>query len=677
MQTATLLGVLLAAFFSLFLVLWQYYFKSRRKDALTLLLSSLRFLTYLGVFLLLLNPKITRTSLKAEKQNLILLMDDSRSLMNSGGAEQARALSAELLGNPDLSERFNVTTYSFGQGLESSDSLNFEEEVSDISGALTSLNSIYGREKSLAILLSDGNQTFGKAYEYMGAELKFPLYALVVGDTTQYTDLKIGQVNINKYAFLNNRFPLELFVSYQGKENVRSRLTIGMDGQRVFARDIELTPESNSSKITTSLLAEKVGFKTLEFSLDSIPGERNTANNSRRVSIEVIDEKTRIALISRIAHPDIGALTKAIERNQQRSVTVLQPNTTAEELSTFDLLILYQPDRSFENVYNYLNASRSNRFTIAGPDTDWRYLNGVENGLEVTSYNQAEEVLPVLNPAFSYFDLSEFSVEEYPPLRGSLGEILLTRPYENILDQQIKGVRLTEPLLSVFSDEEGRQAYLFGENIWKWRVQNYRNDLNFENFDQFINKLILFLTSDSNRDRLSVNYETVYAALSDRRIKASFYDATFVFDKKAELTLTLKGTDTDHTSKQNMTLSGSQFEADLRGLTPGEYDFSVTVAGEDIRKEGRFRIEDFNLEQLSISSDYRKLDQLSESSGGRLFYPDQLQDLISEIATTPGFSPIQKSVENVVSLIDFKILLGLILLALSAEWFIRKYNGLI
>ncbi len=677
MQTATLLGILLTALISLLLVLWQYYYKARRKDKLTLLLASLRFLSYFGVLLLLLNPRIVRTSLSSEKQDLIVLLDNSRSLLNSGGAEQARALSAELLENKDLKERFNIRSYAFGQDLERFDTLNFEQEVTDISGALASINAVYGREKSLAILISDGNQTFGNAYEYMGAELKFPVYSIVVGDTTQYSDLKIGQVNINKYAFLKNRFPIEVFISYQGEENVRSTLTITADGQRVFTRVIDLTPETNSSKITVDLLAEEVGFKTLEFRLDSIPGERNTANNIRRMSIEVIDEKTRIAIISRIAHPDIGALTKAIESNEQRNVTLLQPGASAEELSDFDLLILYQPDRSFLPVYRFLDDSGRNSFTIAGPETDWRFLNEMTEGLEVNSFNQTEEILPVVNPVFSLFDTSEFSVEEYPPLKGTLGEILITRPYESILDQQVKGVRLSEPLLPVISDEEGRQAYLLGENIWKWRIQNYRDYQNFENFDQFVNKLVLFLTSDRSRDRLSVDYETVYNALTDRRIKATYYDATFVFDDNAELILTLKGMDNDHTSEQNMILAGNQYEADLRELPAGEYNFSVSVAGEEIRREGRFRIEDFNLEQLFVSSDFLKLDQLCTDSGGRLYYPDQADSLISEISTATGFSPVQKSVENVVSLVDYKILLGLILMALSAEWFIRKYNGLI
>ena len=678
MQTATILGALLAALFALLVVFWQYYFRSVSRGSRTNLLAFLRFIAVFGVLLLLLNPKISRIETRSQKQDLILLFDNSRSMRIAGAAERTLELLSDFLGSEALAERFNVRNYSFGQGLHETDSLDFSSDVSDISEALSSVEAIYGREKALAILVSDGNQTYGKAYEYLGPDLNFPVYSLVVGDTTKYSDLKISQVNLNTYGFLNNSFPLEVFVTYQGKDDIAGRLTISMDGRTVYRQDLDLDTRENSEKITTSLKAEEVGFKTIELTLDAIPGERNIVNNRRRVSIEIIDEKTRVGIVSEVVHPDLGALTKAIESNQQRQVTLIKPQATEQELSAFDMLILYQPDRSFDAVYRYLEKSGMNTFTLSGPGTDWRYLNGVLEGLTVNNFNQAEEILPSVNPAFSLFDISDFSVDEFPPLLGSLGEILITRPYQSILEQQIKGMVLQEPLLPIiYSEDERKHAYLFGENIWKWRIQSFRNDQDFENFDRLINKIIFYLTSDDKRDRLNVDYQPLYTVASDRSIKASFYDATFAFDGTVTLKLDIRGIDNTYALQQNMILSGTQYKADLRDLPPGEYAFSITVVGEDLRREGRFRVEDFNLEQLFISSDYGRLGQLSQGSGGKLFYPDQKRILIDEITKEPGYSPIQKSVENVVSLIDFKILLGLIVIALTAEWFIRKYNGLI
>ncbi len=677
MQTATFLGLLLAALFSALLVWWQYYYGTGKKKRETHVLAFLRFLAVFCVLLLLLNPEISRTSLTTSKQNLLLLFDDSRSIAHAGDEGKLGQLSSDLLADPALSERFHVSSYVFGRGLKEMDSLRFREEVSDLSGALSSLEAIYGRDKSLAILVSDGNQTLGKSYEYMGADLSFPVFSMVVGDTTKYTDLKISRVNLNKYAFLNNSFPLEVFVAYQGRDQISSKLTVRMDGKVVFREDVELNVQDNSKKISTNLRASEVGLKTLLLSLDSIPGERNRANNLWRSPIEVIDEKTSIAIVSEILHPDIGAMVKAIQSNEQRRVTLVKPQDPALDLGEFDLLILYQPGRSFEKVYDFLLRSGLNSFTVAGPRTDWAFLNRMQQGLQISNFNQTEEILPVINPAFSLFDIADFSVNEFPPLQGSLGEILITKPHENILDQQIRGVNLQEPLLSVMTDDERRHAFLFGENIWKWRVQSFRNDRDFENFDRLMDRIILYLTSDGKRDRLSVSYEQAYNAATDKSIKALYYDATFAFDPGADLRIRIRGTENGFSEQQDMILTENRYEADLSDLPPGEYTFTVSVEGQELRSEGRFSIEDFNLEQLFVSSDHIKLGMLSEDSGGNLYYTDQLDELIEEVANDPRFAPVQKSTENVVSLVDFKILLGLIVLALTTEWFIRKYNGLI
>src|SRR5690606_41128700 len=50
-------------------------------------------------------------------------------------------------------------------------------------------------------------------------------------------------------------------------------------------------------------------------------------------------------------HPDISALKRAIESNEQRNVTLLKPNTT-KQLSDFNVLILYQPTADFKRVFD-------------------------------------------------------------------------------------------------------------------------------------------------------------------------------------------------------------------------------------------------------------------------------------------------------------------------------------
>ena len=612
-----------------------------------------------------------------EKANLIILADNTTSIGQANGVNQLVNAKKLIEENTNIAEKFNVSEYVFGTELNSLDSLSFTEKATNIGRALSSLNEIFAGSNTAILMLTDGNQTLGEDYEFSGGRQKFPIYPLVVGDTTSYQDIRIDQVNTNKYAFLKNKYPMEIFVSYQGKNTVSTTLTITEAGQNLYRKQIVLSETENSQIINTVLDATTVGIKNIKISLSPLENERNIANNSRQIGIEVIDEKTNIALVSNMLHPDLGALKKAIESNEQRSVSIIKPSLSPNELEQFDLFIIYQPDTSFEKVYSYIENKGANIFTITGPKTDWTFLNKVQNSFQKNSYDQKEEVTPILNAGFTHFDISDLAVSDYPPVETTLGELLITASYENMLSQRIKGVDLNEPLFTVLETNLRREAILLGENIWKWRVQSYREDQEFKKFDDFISKVILFLANSKPRSRLTLEYENIYQGLNEATIKATYFDETFVFDNNATLNLILSGIENNTSRQIPMLLKKGYYEADISTLPSGDYSFTASVKDENLTKTGKFTILDYDLEKQLLSSNYKKLDRLAKSTNATLYFPSQVSNFIENIIKDNRFVPIQKSKQNVVSLIDFKILLGIIVAALTAEWFIRKYNGLI
>jgi hypothetical protein len=526
-------------------------------------------------------------------------------------------------------------------------------------------------------MLSDGNQTLGEDYEFYARQQKFPIYPLVIGDTTSYQDIRIDQVNTNKYAFLKNKYPIEIFVSYQGKNPSSTVLTISEDGQNLYRNQLDLNEIENSKIVSTVLDAATVGIKNIKISLSPLENERNINNNTRQIGIEVIDEKTNIALISNILHPDLGALKKSIESNEQRSVSIVKPSLSLNDLEQFDLFIIYQPDTSFEKVYDYIKSKGANIFTVTGPKTNWTFLNKVQSSFQKNSYDQREEVTPVLNQGFTRFDISDIDITDFPPIETTLGELLITASFENIFSQRIKGVDLNEPLLATLETNSGREAILLGENIWKWRVKTYREDQEFKKFDDFISKVILYLANTKPRSRLELEYENIYMGLNKAIIKASYFDETFVFDNNATINILLNGIGNDISRQIPFLLKDGYYEADIRTLPPGDYNFTANVEGDNLIKTGKFTILDYDLEQQLLSSNYKKLDRLAKSTNATLYYPSQTSKIIEDLTKDNRYLPVQKSKQNVVSLIDFKILLGIIVAALTVEWFVRKYNGLI
>ncbi|WP_047415151.1 hypothetical protein [Cellulophaga sp. Hel_I_12] len=669
MQLQSILFLILAALVALAIVGFQYFYKKEKGGKTIVYLSFFRFIALFGLFVLLINPKLTKKSITVEKTNLVVLVDNSSSVRESKNLLETSI--EEITSNSGIQEKFAIQEYSFGEDLQALDSLNFQEKNTDISKALSAISDIYNTTNTVVLLLSDGNQTIGDDYEFYGSRLKYPVYPMAIGDTTKYEDVFIHQVNSNKYAFLKNKFPIEFFVSYQGLENKTIPVGISMDGKEVFTKQVQVSAAQKSQKISTFLEANSVGVKTIRLSAGILANEKNTANNSKTVAVEVIDEKTNIAIISNISHPDIGALKKAIECNEQRAVSILKPKDGILDLDKIDIFILYQPDISFKEVFTFIQNKNASALVIEGPKTDLNFLNTVQKSFQIETGYPIQEVFPTKNESFSFYDTSDFKVDNFPPLLTKSGSISFLGVNQTLLQMQIRGVDLENPLLAVSDGEGSKTALFLGEGIWKWRLQSYRNEGSFENFDQFIGQLVLYLSDNKNKTRLTVSFEPIYEGSSAAKVTASYFDETFVFDANAALVLTL-----NNSKEIPMLVKGSNYEADLSGLTPGDYSFVVKVSNTNLSKSGSFKIIDFDIEQQFNATNYNKLERLAKVTDGKLFYPTQRSALLAELNSNLSFLPVQKSNENVVSLIDFRIVLMLIILALSAEWFIRKFNGL-
>ncbi len=655
------------------LVLFQYPYKPKKRGNLDILLSFLRFVAWFGAFLLLINPEFTKNEYRLEKSHLVVLTDNSSSI-EATDLEPVVQVFREA---DRLSEKFDLSYHSFGSNLNAADSLTFDERNTNIAKALKSLRTIYSKNNGAVVLVTDGNQTLGEDYEFYGRDQDSPIFPIVIGDTTRYEDIRVDQVNVNKYAFLKNKYPIEAHIAYNGNADISTVATVLVNGKPIYREDLDLSSTSSTKVVNTLISANTVGLKNIVVSVKALDNERNVGNNRREVALEVVDEQTNIAIIAEMPHPDIGALKKSMERNEQRSVSIKKPNVARKDLEAFDLFILYQPTPSFKDIYQYIHQKEANLFTITGPRTDWDFLNNVQSSFNKDSYNQSEEVSPILNAGFSVFDLSDFSVDDFPPLENDLGDILIQKPHEVLMNQRIRGADLKQPLLTVLGTNLEREVVLFGENIWKWRMQSYRNDRNFDNFDAFMGKLILYLSTTKVKSRFAVDYDAVYQGSQGAKLTATYFDKAFVFDANASIDLQLRNVEDGETREFPMLLKGGYYEADLSDLPAGEYNFTAKVAKENLSKSGRFSILDFNVEEQFLSSDYKKLDRLAGNSGGKSYFSTQTNDLVGDLMASDRFRPVQRSEQNVVSLVDFRFLLGIMVTALALEWFLRKYNGLI
>tara|TARA_B100000768_G_scaffold752_1_gene868 strand:+ start:741 stop:2690 length:1950 start_codon:yes stop_codon:yes gene_type:complete len=639
-------------------------------------LATLRFVTVFSLLLLIINPKFDKNVIKVVKPILAVAVDNSQSIKYLNKDSLSKIATELILGNSGLSEKYDIKTYSFGKQLNQNKFLNFNEKQTNITKAIQDIESIHESQIAPIVLISDGNQTIGTNYGYASKAFKQAVFPLILGDSIFNTDLKILQINVNKYAYLNNKFPVEIFCSYLGNKTISTELTISSGNQTIHKELLEFSPEVNSRIITPLIKTTKVGQQAYQVSLKPIQNEKNKVNNLKYISLETIDEFSKVALISTISHPDIGALKTSIESNKQRLVDILKPEEFIATNESYGLVILYQPNTEFNNVFERTKKMNNNVFIIGGSNTQWHFLNEIQSDfyLEVTGQNESFQ--GKINLDFMNFNSTDYRFISHPPLTTEFGQVSIKTQYETLLYKSVNGVLTNEPLWFTYENNSSRNSVLLAENLWKWRMYSFQQNLNFVTFDSFIAKVIQYLDVKNQDNRLIVDYQSVYDGGQELEISAQYFNKNYELDSNANIEITFTNNKSGRQLEFPMITDSYSYKLDLSVLDAGAYSFEVKVNKESLRKSGVIEILEFNIEQQFLNSDVSQLEQLSINTSTTMYFDSQINELIDQLLSENRFYSVQKITKKSVYLLDITFMLFLLFSSLTTEWLIRKYKGL-
>jgi len=677
MSPETILYIVIAAVIAVALAIFMYGYKTKYSGNLRWIFGALRFITIFSILLLLINPKFKSETYTIEKPKLPVLIDNSASIVELDQKDQVLETIAALKTDESLNDKYELSFYTFGNEFKQMDSISFSERNTNISKALQQTDQLFKNDVAPTIIISDGNQTFGTDYEFSSKTNKNSIFPIIVGDSTLYKDLRIQQLNTNKYAFLKNQFPVEAILVYSGEEAVTTQFVVSQGTTTVYRQNVSFSEEDNTQTVSLTLPASSVGLQKYTAQLLPIDAEKNTVNNSKRFAVEVIDQATNVLVVSEVIHPDIGALKKAITSNEQRRFELKKPAEALQLLNEYQLIILYQPDRSFAKVFDEIEKLKKNTLVITGISTDFSFLNSIQENFTKEVSGQAEEASASLNLNYGTFAMTDIGFDDFPPLKTRFGGLEINIPHEVLLQQTIDGFDSGSAMLATMELNGKRDAIWDGEGFWKWRAQSYLKNNDFVEFDEFVGKLVQYLASNKRRSRLEVSNESFYYNNNQIRVSAQYFDQNFVFDSRASLNITVLNEETEGSTVFPMLLKNNFYEVDLNSLPAGEYRFTVSVQGENITRSGNFSILDFNVEQQFGNANVTKLRSLATNTNGKAYFITQTEDLIDSLVENDNYKQIQKSQQKVVPLVDWKYLLALIVITLATEWFIRKYNGLI
>jgi hypothetical protein len=585
----------------------------------------------------------------------------------------------------ELSSKYSVVEYSFGERVKLLEELNYGEKKTDYSEVINAVvNNHFNENIGALILVGDGIYNQGKNPVNLMNEVNFPVYTIGFGDTTEVIDSRIQDIRVNRTSFSGNKFPVEIDTRFSKLKGKPIRLTVFQDKKEIAG--VMITPPNQNYFYTHEFIldAGEAGLKHFSVKTDIVENERNTKNNQAGFVINVLEKKQKILILSDGPHPDIGAIKNTLDLQTTYDVSVFTEEPYPANLTEFNLIIMNQLPTSGKSAADIVANAQKNRIPIlfiVGNKTFLPQLNALSQGAVIKPLaGSGEEAQPTLNTAYATFNLSEDFKEilsRFPPLQVSFADYELDAGFMPLFYQKIMNIETAKPLLATGTLNGRKTGFIFGEGIWRWRLYNYYVNQNHVLFNELINQLVQYLALRQNEDNFIIDFKPVYAETDEIIFKGEVYNDLFERINTQEVNMEIQnptGEEFDFT----FDIQGNDYILNTGHFPAGDYTFSASVEiGENTFYEtGKFAITPVNFENLDLRANHNLLFQMAAESGGKFYLPNQSEQLISDLKNNNRLKATTYYQEMINEILNLKWMFFIALLLLSVEWFLRKFWGL-
>jgi len=653
------------------------------------LLFAFRFLLASIIAALLVSPILKQIQNTIEAPTYVIAVDNSASIASSTDSLKRQALQDQIAQiatqQKDQGFEVEVRTISGERFEEMPASLSFDYTKSDLSSFLEDISIDFeGRNLGGVMLVSDGIYNEGVSPTFRN--YNYELNTVGIGDTVPKSDVSIKTLVYNKISYQGNKFPLIVQFAQKGFDGKKVNVSVIKNGTTIASESTSLKRGGQLNEIRFLIEAENRGFQRYTVRIQPLEGEHTTLNNVKQAYIEVIEGKENIAIIAAAPHPDIKALRFAVESNANYSFDqyILSLPADRARLSQnkkkYDLIIYHQlPDRrGFARQLSGLDDIPALR--IYGGATDIRRFNQENDVLTIDAVpGEFDNVNASFNQAFVNFKLSEDlqqTFQELPPITVPFGRMSLNKGSQVMLYQQVGSIVTNKPLVALNEEVTPKKAVILGDGLWKWNLTSYVINDSHEPFNELISKLVQFLSSKEDKRKFKAypiknEFTTNEPVIFDTEVYNDLYER--VYGNKIDLSLKpVNGQASNYTFITNE----NNTRYTISGLDDGVYRYTATtVLGEQRTSvSGEFLVKDLQVEDINLTADFGLLRQLAEKTNGSFYTSDNLEQAKTDLNTVEAQGVIHSS-EKYLPFINLKWMFFLLLLLVSAEWFIRKYSG--
>jgi hypothetical protein len=646
------------------------------------ILFALRAIVVALLAFLLIGPILKLTKNIFEKPEIVLLVDNSSSL--NGVVDTVKLQNDLATTTTKLKEQgFEVSLKTLAE--KENQKVKFDQKTSDLNGAIKNTIADYeGKNLAGIVLFTDGIYNSGSSPLY--SSWRVPIQTVGLGDTTEHPDLILKNLVYNKIAYQGNRFPIRAEVAVQSLPKQNVSVSILKNGT-VISQLQKNT--DNKSLIEFDFLADAKdkGIQRYEIVVQSVANESNLKNNRTGIFIEVVEGKKKILLIAPAPHPDIKALRAVVEQNPNYEMIVHIPGVSKTDPKLLqpnqaELVIFHEAiDRQMKTaaLFTQLGKAKSSVLLIIGTNTNLQQLEPIGIPLHFDSPFQKDEVTALVNSSFHDFDFAENSntgFAGYPPVQVPFGKFSYPPSAQVLLNQRIGSVSTDRPMLLAWEDNNRKMAAFVGEGLWRWRLAEYSSSEKTELFDDTFSKLVQYLsTLEDKRKFRFFPTQNEFTDASPVMFEGQVYNDLFekIYGNKIDLTLR---NEQGKITNYNYALSPGGERYQIGGLNEGTYFYSASteVNGKKEAISGQFSVVAQNIESQNLVADFGLLRKLSKATNGKFYHSDELSKLASDYQKVEAKSLIH-SEESFNPLVQAKWFFFLMLVLISAEWFLRKYLG--
>lgn len=682
------IGMLLSALLAGLAVAAVLYFRNRRQHygkALAMLLFSLRALMVGILVLLLLNPYIRQKVATVEPPTVVLAYDNSSSVvMGKDSAYYKSAFLEELASlSGQLQSACQVDEYLFGQEVREGAAVDFSDQLTDISSLLQTLDRrYYKRNVGAVVVFGDGVYNRGFDPELLAGRFPFPIHAVVLGDTASYPDLAVRNVHYNKQVSLGATYPIRVTVGARDLAQHKATLVLKEDGQVLGQQEIEIPSNRFSKEVDFMLEATEKGVRQIEVEWVGIPEERQLLNNMKRIFVEVLDQKFKVLCLANAPHPDLAALRSVLNDNYEMDFVF--GKETIPDLARYHLVVMHQVP-SLRTDMEALMAQlekyeKTPLLLVIGPDTDLGCLNKIQHAYVVNrgATNTILDVKAHANAAFSTFT-TDAKVREmagkYPPLALPHVELSPLLAHDDLLLQDVMGVKSGLPLLS-FAQSGRKVAFLFGTNVWRWRLYEYYQSKNHEAFDEIFTKSLKYLLLAAD-DGSAVYAKETYYSNEPVVVRAELRNPSNELVVEPDLAVRIENKRTGEVYDYVFSKREHDYELNAGMLPEGVYTYSIRgkMGERDLSVSGSFSVVSMGIEAQQLTADWERMRNLAAATNGKCYLASEMQQLLPDLQEDGRITSVEHQETRFEDLIHTKWILFLLIGIAAVEWVLRKMFG--